>query len=186
MGDDSGVPRRGREPPKGSGPLLGVDETLVRRAQRGDAVALDRLLRELLPYVGRICGAIALDAGDDAVQDTMIAVMGHLPALREPAALRGWVRRIAVREAVRVAKGGRSVPVDPIELRVPPVPDGATAVEVRALLDDLDPEHRAALVLRHLDGLSEAEMADLLDVAPGTVKSRLHRARIAFRTRWTS
>lgn len=182
----SEVPTRGREPSKGSRPLVDMDEALVRRAQRGDAVALDQLVRALLPYVGRICGAIALDAGDDAVQETMIAVMRHFPELREPAALRGWVRRIAVREAIRTAKAGRTVPIDPAELRVPPVADGATTVEVRAILDDLDPEHRAALVLRHLDGLTEAEMADVLHVAPGTVKSRVHRARTAFRTRWTS
>jgi RNA polymerase sigma-70 factor (ECF subfamily) len=41
-------------------------------------------------------------------------------------------------------------------------------------------------VLRHLDGLDEREMASVLDVAPGTVKSRLHRARTAFRARWSA
>jgi RNA polymerase sigma-70 factor (ECF subfamily) len=79
------------------------------------------------------------------------------------------------------------VPVDPG--RLDPgvtVPDGAAAVEVRAVLDDLAPEQRAVLVLRHLDGLDEAEMAEVLGVAKGTVKSRLHRARAAFRERWTA
>ena len=38
----------------------------------------------------------------------------------------------------------------------------------------------------HLDGLDEREMASVLDVAPGTVKSRLHRARLAFRARWSA
>ncbi|MCB1255985.1 MAG: RNA polymerase sigma factor [Microthrixaceae bacterium] len=181
MGD---ISTRGMEPPIGSRPLVEVDEVTVRRAQHGDAAALDQLVRSLMPYLGRICGAIALDAGDDALQNTMIAITKNLPSLREPAALRGWARRIAVREAVRVARVGRSIPVDPNTLRPPPVPDGATAVEVRALLDQLGPEHRAALVLRHLDGLDEAEMAEVLGVAPGTVKSRLHRARGAFRERW--
>ncbi|HEX8802844.1 MAG TPA: sigma-70 region 4 domain-containing protein, partial [Acidimicrobiales bacterium] len=46
------------------------------------------------------------------------------------------------------------------------------------------PEQRAVLVLRHVDGLREDEMAAALGVAPGTVKSRLHRARAAFRARW--
>ena len=41
-------------------------EALVRAAQRGDRLALNRLLRELAPVVGPICGAIALDQGDDA------------------------------------------------------------------------------------------------------------------------
>lgn len=145
------------------------------------------MLRDLAPYLGRICGAIALDAGDDALQEAMVAVTRNLTTLREPDALRGWARRIAVREAVRAAAGGRSVPVDPGRLDpAASVPDGATAVEVRAVLDALAPEQRAVLVLRHLDGLDEAEMAEVLGVAKGTVKSRLHRARAAFRERWTA
>jgi RNA polymerase sigma factor (sigma-70 family) len=167
-----------------------VDEVTVRRAQRGDAAALEAVLRDLAPYLGRICGAIALDAGDDALQEAMVLIARKLPALREPAALRGWARRIAVREAVRAARGGRAglaLPVDPATLDPrTTVPDGTTAVEVRAVLAALQPEQRAVLVLRHLDGLDETEMADVLGVARGTVKSRLHRARAAFRERWTA
>lgn len=165
-----------------------MDEDVVRRAQRGDAASLEAVLRALTPYLGRICGAIALDAGDDALQEAMVAITRNLHTLREPAALKGWARRIAVREAVRAARGGaRSVPVDPGTLDpAVTVPDGSTAVEVHAVLAGLAPEHRAVLVLRHLDGLDEAAMADVLGVAPGTVKSRLHRARAAFRERWTA
>ena len=144
-------------------------------------------MRALVPYVGRICGAIAMDNGDDAMQETMIAVVRSLPSLREPAALRGWVRRIAVREAVRAVKGGRTTPADPVVLAdVPDVANEATAVEVRAVLECLAPEQRAVLVLRDLDGVGEQEMAELLGVAPGTVKSRVHRARGAFREQWQS
>jgi RNA polymerase sigma factor (sigma-70 family) len=167
-----------------------VDEVTVRRAQRGDAASLEAVLRDLAPYLGRICGAIALDAGDDALQEAMVAISRNLRTLREPAALRGWARRIAVREAVRAGRGGmggRSVPVDPATLDPRAVvPDGTTAIEVRAVLEQLLPEQRAVLVLRHLDGLDETEMAEVLGVARGTVKSRLHRARAAFRERWTA
>ena len=162
-------------------------DQLVRAAQRGDPAALDALVRELAPYVGRVCGAIALDRGDDAVQETFIAVIRNLRSLREPAAVKGWVRRIAVREAVRVGSG-RVVPVAPENLRLPAVPplDTATAIDVRAVLADLAPQHRAVLVLRDLDGLSEADVAELLEVPEGTVKSRLHRARAAFARRWSA
>lgn len=170
----------------GSRPLVDVEE-LVRRAQRGDAIAVEALLRELSPYVGRICGAIALDDADDAMQETLVAVFTHIGSLHEPAAFKGWVRRIAVREAVRAAHGERVVPVDPDELRhaaALSVPDGATEVEVREVLASLSPEQRVVLTMRHLEGLNEEEMVDVLDVAAGTVKSRLHRARAAFRERW--
>ena len=170
------MPTRGVEPPGRFPPLGGVQE-LVRGAQRGDPAAVDALVRELSPYVGRICGAIALDDGDDAVQETFIAVLRGLRGLREPAALHGWVRRIAVREAVRQTHGR---PVGAAEIdAAAPLPDLDAVLDVRAALASLRPEHRAVLVLRDLDGLSEAEVAELLSVPEGTVKSRLHRARAA-------
>jgi RNA polymerase sigma-70 factor (ECF subfamily) len=147
---------------------------------------MDALVRALMPYVSRVCGAIALDRGDDAMQETFVAVLRNLRTLREPAALHGWVRRIAVREAIRVARGGREDPVDPdvlVGTAVAPV-DVATVVDVRSTLARLAPEQRAILVLRDVDGLSESEAAQLLGVAAGTVKSRLHRARSAFARRW--
>jgi RNA polymerase sigma factor (sigma-70 family) len=155
---------------------------LVRAAQRGDATAIDALVRALTPYVGRICGAIALDRGDDAMQETFIAVIRNLRALREPAALHGWVRSIAVREAIRQVRAGDIA----FEVADGPAPevDLASVLDVRTVLAGLTPEHRAVLVLRDMDGLAEAEVATILRVPPGTVKSRLHRARTEFAGRW--
>ncbi len=158
-------------------------QELVRAAQEGDPLALAALLRALAPYVGRICGAIALDDGDDAMQETMIRVLGGIRSLREPAALHGWVRRIAVREAVRLARERRvQIPVERLPERADDGPDLRT--EVGETLRQLSPEQRAILVLRDLEGFTEAEAAALLRVEVGTVKSRLHRARRAFRRRW--
>jgi RNA polymerase sigma factor (sigma-70 family) len=141
------------------------------------------LLRALSPYVGRICGAIALDDGDDAMQETMISVLKHLRSLREPAALHGWVRRIAVREALKLARARRAlVPVGDLPER--PADEAATRVEIADTLRRLSPDQRAVLLVRDLEGFSEAEAATLLEVEVGTVKSRLHRARRAFRRRW--
>ncbi len=117
----------------------------------------------------------------------MVIVTRKLAGLRDPEALRGWARQIAVREAVRTARSPRTVATDPTNLDLRATIDaGATAVEVHAVLSELAPEQRAVLVLRHLDELTESEMAELLHVAPGTVKSRLHRARASFRARWTA
>ncbi len=141
---------------------------------------MDEVVRTLAPYVGRVCGAIALDRADDAVQETLVAVLRNLRSLREPAALHGWVRRIAVREAVRAARrneGSSELSFEPEAI----LPDLDAVLDVRAALAGLRPDQRAVLVLRDLDGLSEAEVAVLLDVPEGTVKSRLHRARAAVR-----
>jgi RNA polymerase sigma factor (sigma-70 family) len=58
-----------------------------------------------------------------------------------------------------------------------------SAIDLERMLASLPPEHRAVLVLRDLDGLSEQEVADLLDIPVGTAKSRLSRARRAARQR---
>jgi DNA-directed RNA polymerase specialized sigma24 family protein len=111
-------------------------EAQVRAAQRDDPLAMDRLLTELAPWVGRICAAIALDRGEDAMQETLIVVLRNLPALREPAAWRAWVRRIAVREALRMAGNDRVVAMpDPPEVTVST--DLDTAIDVRDTLRKL-------------------------------------------------
>lgn len=155
----------------------------MRAAMEGDLAAMDALLGELAPWVGRICASIALDRGADATQESLIIVLRNLPTLREPAALRGWVRRIAVREALRQAGHHREVLVADVP-EVPRITDVDTAIDVRATLERLTPPQRALLVLRDLEDLSERDAAEALGVEVGTVKSGLHRARSAFRERW--
>ncbi|MEV6911630.1 sigma-70 family RNA polymerase sigma factor [Amycolatopsis sp. NPDC051071] len=158
-------------------------EELVRAAQRGDALAMQELLGLLTPYVGRLCGPIALDDGPDAAQEALIAIFRNLPRLAEPAAIYGWARAIAVREAVRVAKRSRrAVLADLAE--VPAAGNPELAVDIRDVLDRLSPEHRAVLVLRDIEGLDEQTAGELLRVPAGTVKSRLSRARKSFRKEW--
>jgi RNA polymerase sigma factor (sigma-70 family) len=156
----------------------------VRAAQRGDAMAMAALVDELMPYVGRICGAIALQHAEDAAQNALIAVLRNLRRLDEPRALRAWVRTIATREAVRVARRARvETPVEAVPT-IEPV-DPVLGVEIRDQLERLEPEQRAVLVLRDLEGLGEQQVAALLGVPAGTVKSRLHRARARFRKGWS-
>jgi RNA polymerase sigma-70 factor (ECF subfamily) len=157
--------------------------TVVRGAQRGDLMALHDLLDLITPYVRRLCGPIALADGPDAAQEALIVILRNLRSLRTPEALFGWVRVIAVREAVRVAR--RSARTVPAELGEIPAPgDPALAVDVADVLRRLAPEHRAVLMLRDLEGLDEARAAELLGVPTGTVRSRLFRARRMFRRAW--
>ncbi|WP_338740486.1 RNA polymerase sigma factor [Actinomadura luteofluorescens] len=157
---------------------------LVRGAQRGDSMAMQELLDLLAPYVGRLCGPIALEDGPDAAQETLIAVFRGISRLREPAALFGWVRAIAIREAVRTARRS-AAPAEPLDLdTVPRTDDPQLAADIDDLLDRLSPEHRAVLVLRDVEGLDERTVSEMLHVSAGTVKSRLHRARKSFRKAW--
>lgn len=148
-------------------------------------MAMNALIGELSPWIGRICGSIALDRGDDAMQETLIMVLRNLVTLREPAALRAWVRRIAVRESIRIATRDRDVPVAEVPERERATVDLDEPMEVRATLAALPPHQRAVLVLRYLEDLSEDQTAEVLGIEPGTVKSRTHRAKQAFEERWS-
>jgi RNA polymerase sigma factor (sigma-70 family) len=158
----------------------------VRAAQAGDTLAMNALLDELGPYVLRICRSITLSDAEDAAQETLTLVFRRLGKLQQPEAIRAWVRTIAVREAVRSAHRRQQAGV-PSEL-----PDKAAeqvdvdlSLDIRRQLTQLPPEQRAVLVLRELEGLSEDEVAQLLRVPQGTVKSRLHRARRRFVEGWS-
>jgi RNA polymerase sigma factor (sigma-70 family) len=162
-----------------------VDPALVRAAQRGDPMALGELMEVLAPYVGRICGPIALQDGPDAAQEALITILRGIGGLREPAALFGWARVIAVREAVRVARRtarASAFPAD--EIGAPGDPQ--LGVDIADTLARLTPEHRAVLVLRDIEGLDEHQAGRILAVPPGTVRSRLFRARRGFRKAWES
>ena len=177
MGDDPS----GDSDPRRTPAEIGA---LVQAAQRGDTMAMNDLLDQLTPYVARICGPIALDDAADAAQEALTAVFRRLHTLREPAAVYGWARAIATREAVRVAQRGASRPTDELA-DLPARGDVELAADIRDVLARLTPEHRAVLVLRDLEGLDERQAAALLAAPRGTIKSRLHRARLTFRRMWT-
>ncbi|GHI06326.1 RNA polymerase subunit sigma-24 [Streptomyces cellostaticus] len=163
---------------------------LVRAAQGGDALAMDELLTLVTPYVTWLCRPIAPHDVPDAVQDSLLAVFKGLRTLRDPLAFYGWVRTVTVREAVRVARRTAvEEPADPADLarlgELRPGTDGELPSDVRDVLARLPVQHRAVLVLRELEGLDEAAVAELLGVPTGTVKSRLHRARSSFRKAWS-
>jgi RNA polymerase sigma factor (sigma-70 family) len=167
------------EPERGGDPTRVA--ALVRAAQTGDRMAVDGLLDLLTPHVRRWCGPIALDEGADATQEALIVIFRNLRQLRIPEALFGWVRTIAVREAVRIARR-RGTHAELTDL--PAAGDPQLITDVADVLSRLSPEHRAILLLREVEGIGEHEAAALLGVPLGTAKSRLSRARRSFRKEW--
>jgi RNA polymerase sigma-70 factor (ECF subfamily) len=163
-----------------------VDPEKVAAAQRGDALALDRLLDELAPYVRRLCARIAPAAADDAAQEALLAVFQGLPSLRAPEAIMTWVRSVTVRTAIRLARQHEpEIPAEgTLTRRSVPSPEGLADID--DALARLPVPQRVVLVLRTREGLTEREIASTLGIPAGTVKSRLHRARAAFREVWES
>jgi RNA polymerase sigma-70 factor (ECF subfamily) len=149
-------------------------------------MAISELLDMTNPYVLRICRGIAGDTGEDAAQEALTIAFRRLGRLRNPSALRGWLRTIAVREALRAASP--NAPGMAAEGREPraPGPDPELHASLHDQLARLPPDQRAVLVMRDLEGFSEEEAAAALDVAVGTVKSRLNRARSRFQAGWST
>jgi RNA polymerase sigma factor (sigma-70 family) len=166
--------------------LPGVDPEKVAAAQQGDALALDRLLDELAPYVRRLCARIAPAAADDAAQEALLAVFRGLPSLRAPEAIMTWVRSVTVRTAIRLAHQHDLE----VAAQGSPLDRHVSSLEGLVDIDDalarLPVSQRVVLVLRTREDLSEQEIAATLGIPAGTVKSRLHRARAAFREVWES
>ena len=169
-------------------------ELLVLRCRRGDAAAWRELIRHwerrLFYYVRRIVGG-ERDAWD-VLQQTWLAAYKALPALNEPRALRAWLYRIAHRQAVsHLRHTGAAPDAGAADIDAAgDVPDGSagdpsfsaeTAERVHAALSRLSLAHREVLTLHFLEDASVEEVAAILDVPAGTVKSRLFHAKRALR-----
>jgi RNA polymerase sigma factor (sigma-70 family) len=166
---------------------IGVDwelaAALVIHAQQGDTLAMTELLELVHPFVVGVCQAIAGRWGEDAAQETLIIAFRRLAGLRDPTALRAWLRTVATREALRLASPD-PLPLDDIQDLVGEEFPFELRHTLTQALTGLTAQQRAALVLRDVEGLSEREVACLLNVPTGTVKSRLHRARLHLRREW--
>jgi RNA polymerase sigma-70 factor (ECF subfamily) len=158
-----------------------VDERdLIRRAQRGDRFAFEQLVESHAPRLYtlavRMLGSHA-DA-EDALQETLIRAWTYLPRFRGEAQLSTWLYRIALNAVGDVrarARPGAELP-EVAETR-DRFADAEASGELQAALAALDEDFRAAVVLYDVLGASYAEIAELVGVAEGTVKSRIFRGR---------
>jgi RNA polymerase sigma-70 factor (ECF subfamily) len=163
------------------------DDELVLAARSGERDALESLLRRhhdrLAALCRRMCGNDA-DAAD-ATQEALIAIVRGLDRFDGRSAFGSWAYRVTTNACLDELRRRARRPSTSLD-RVPePVAAGdtaevaAAAVDVDAALAALAPEFRAAVVLRDLCALDYAEIADVLDVPIGTVRSRIARGRAA-------
>lgn len=148
--------------------------TLVLRAQAGDRAALEELLRLAQGPLYRYLSGVTGDAGaaEDVLQETLLRIARKLRWLSDAALFRAWAFRIASREAQRhFAKRRIFEPIVDDFAAEEPAPLDAEAL--RGAVAHLSPASRAVVVLHYLEELPLAEVADILEIPLGTVKSRL-------------
>jgi RNA polymerase sigma factor (sigma-70 family) len=164
------------------------DEQLLALFRSGSEEAFgvihDRYRQRLFAYARQMLGGSRQDA-EDVMQDVFLRAYAALRADSRPVALRAWLYRVAHNRCIDQLRRGGPAPVEVAEDSSPdlrdPLAEAEQREELRRLLEDVRrlPVHqRSALVMRELDGLSYAELADALGVSVAAVKSLLVRARI--------
>jgi RNA polymerase sigma-70 factor, ECF subfamily len=178
-----------------------TDQELVGRVVGGDAAAFGLVVER---YQDRLANAVCRLVGStedtrDILQDTFIKAYENLEGFRGGSSLYTWLFRIAVNTSLSHrrkrkwaatpspaasegdggaagdwADDGASDPADPVMA-------GETEAIVQRALDGLDEEQRTVVVLRDVQHCDYQEIAEILEVPTGTVKSRLHRARLTLR-----
>lgn len=173
------------------------DNELVAAARAGDRFALDQLLRRHYDRIHAVTRRIAggtRDA-DDACQEALIKIVRNLPTFDGRSSFGTWAYRIATNAALdELRKRTRrpalhmvddrddgehgGVSIDPVdELAAARVDAVADRLAIDEALDGLDEDFRTVVVMRDIADLDYAEIAEVLDIPVGTVKSRIARGR---------
>ncbi|HYI62199.1 MAG TPA: sigma-70 family RNA polymerase sigma factor [Acidimicrobiales bacterium] len=163
------------------------DADLLPAARAGDRDALDALLRRHEQQLHALCRRVTGDPTDavDALQEAMIAIVRGLPRFDGRSKVSTWMHRVATNACLDELRRRGRRPADALPEQEAPDPAGPPGVadgvadrtDLDAALASLAPEFRAPVVLRDVLGHDYAEIATLLDLPPGTVRSRIARGR---------
>ena len=172
------------------------EQKLIALAQQGDQSAFEQLLDRYQKPVYHQALRLLNNPEDaaDVTQEVFIKVWKHLPSFRGESGFATWLYRLTDNAAIdllrREKKRRGNISLDEEEsaavLPADPAPTPHQAVEQQELreavadgLQQLSEEHRQVLVMREVNGLTYEEIGRILDLTPGTVKSRIARARIS-------
>jgi len=172
------------------------DSQLVDEAVRGDSAAFgqlvtryqDRLYNTMLHVLG------SAEMADDVAQDAFVQAYVKLETFERASGFYTWLYRIAFNLAISrrrrdkhclsIEQARDASGHEPADTSAPPsarIEQAERAAHVRRGLAMLSDEHRAILILREVDGCSYDQIGQVLDLPSGTIRSRLHRARIQLR-----
>lgn len=174
------------------------EKHILARAKRGELDAFEELVRR---YEKRVYAVALRSSGSpedaaDIVQEVFLRAWRSIESFRGDSGFSTWLFRITMNLCVDFARHKQAQPqtqsmVDEEE-NERPMPDTAPTPEehlenrelgreLAAALEEISEEHRRIVLLRDVSGMSYTEIAEVLEISEGTVKSRLSRARIALR-----
>jgi RNA polymerase sigma-70 factor (ECF subfamily) len=162
--------------------LCASDFELLRRARRGETTAFHELVERHAANLYRLACALTGDSAEaeDVMQETFLGAFQRMGTFRGRSSVKTWLVSILNRQAARHHRRRMRHPALPFEepFEQPAAEHAAdTRMDVAEALGRLSPEHRQVLVLREVQGMTYAEIAEVLAVPLGTVESRLFRAR---------
>lgn len=162
------------------------DELLVMDARDGDAGAMDKLVmrwqKRLWRHALRLTGDT--DAAWDVTQQSWMGIIKGLPKLHDPANFKAWAYRITTNKSIdwiKKHKSSKTAPAEDIPAKQVPCEKDTG---IKELLAKLDTKKKAVLSLYYFEELSVAEIGIALNIATGTVKSRLHNGRKELKQLW--
>ncbi len=166
-----------------------IDTDIVRRFKNGDLSVFNDLVHRYQDKIYNLCCYMLGDtvAAQDAAQDVFIKAYKNLDHFRPDASVYTWLYRIAVNTCLDYNKKSRPEPLE-LGSAFEDLPSSASSPEelyeskeiartLQAALQQIPEKHRAAIILKEIEGLSYEEIAETLQVVIGTVKSRISRAR---------
>lgn len=171
-----------------------AEAALAARCQAGDAGAFEEIYRRhaarVYALACRLAGSTA--DGEDLLQEIFLLVHRKIGSFKGEAALGTWIYRLATNcclDFLRSRQHRERQATGALDETVPPMASGprvAGALRIERLdleraIAQLPPGYRAAFVLHDVEGFDHAEVARLLDVAEGTSKSQVHKARLRLR-----
>lgn len=170
-----------------------LSHELLGKAQMGDMAAFEEIYRQTSGFVFNVALRIARQRADaeDITQEVFVKMHQNLNQFRFQSSLKTWLYRITVNTAISrcrrnsgeanaFAKYKNHIATEPAFLPFPdPLQKKDNETMVATLLARLDPDQRACVVLREMEGLAYDEIAEILNIPMNTVRSRLHRAREA-------
>jgi RNA polymerase sigma-70 factor (ECF subfamily) len=183
-------------------PAAAGDTELVRRALIRDEMAVRAIIKAHNRRLYRLARGILRNDGEaeDVVQETYVRAFTHLADFRGDSSLSTWLSRIAMNEALGRLRRQRasvelsSLPQGALEAQIIQFPLMSAADDpeqsmaqreiqhvVEAAIDELPEPFRMVFITRVVEGMNVEETAEILDLKPETVKTRLHRARTMLR-----